>query len=152
MLRNGQKLTSNNGRFTLHMKTDGNLVVYSGGTPIWASRTNNKGCQPFRLVMQGDNNLCVYDGTGICTWASQTLGCGRPGAWVTMQVWVTGQMLSWWYLVILIDIFPTNRMMAILSYMMEMERLGLSGAPEQMAGKKHPRLGKVKGINCKRDS
>ena len=86
VIGNGQMLKSGNGRFILHMQKDGNLVVYAGSTPIWASRTNNKGCQPFRLEMQKDNNLCIYDGTGQCTWASQTQGCGKAGAWVEMQV------------------------------------------------------------------
>ena len=86
VLKNGQMLRSGNGRFTLCMQEDGNLVVYSGSTPIWASRTDSKGCQPFRLVMQEDSNLCIYDGTGHCTWASDTWKCGKAGAWVTMQV------------------------------------------------------------------
>ena len=85
-LGNGQMLTSSNGRFALCMETDGNLVVYSGSKPIWASRTNHTGGQPFRLVMQEDNNLCVYDESGACTWDSQTSQCGKAGAWVTMQV------------------------------------------------------------------
>ena len=85
LLRNGQMLRSGNGRFTLCMQKDGNLVVYSGSTPIWASRTDSKGCQPFRLVMQEDSNLCIYDGTGRCTWASNTWRAGHAGAWVTMQ-------------------------------------------------------------------
>ena len=87
VLKHGQWLRSGNGRFTLCMQPDGNLVVYSGGNPIWASRTEHKGCQPFRLVMQEDSNLCIYDGTGRCTWASDTWKCGKAGAWVTMQVW-----------------------------------------------------------------
>ena len=86
MIGNGQLLKSSNGRFMMRMQKDGNLVVYSGSNPIWASRTENKGCQPFRLEMQHDSNLCIYDGTGRCTWASQTHGCGRAGAWVEMQV------------------------------------------------------------------
>ena len=85
-LGNGLMLKSSNGRFTLRMQEDGNLVVYSGGTPIWASRTEGKGCQPFRLAMQEDNNLCIYDGTGRCTWASDTWRCRKAGAWVIMQV------------------------------------------------------------------
>ena len=85
-IENGQRLKSDNGRFKMRMQNDGNLVVYAGSTPIWASRTQHKGCQPFRLEMQHDSNLCIYDGTGRCTWASQTHGCGRAGAWVEMQV------------------------------------------------------------------
>ena len=86
VLKNDLKLMSPNGRFTLCMQKDGNLVVYSGSSPIWSSRTNGKGCQPFRLVMQEDNNLCIYDGSGHCTWSSNTCNRGKAGAWVTMQV------------------------------------------------------------------
>ena len=38
VLRNGQMVMSRNRRFTLCMQEDGNLVVYSRSTPIWASR------------------------------------------------------------------------------------------------------------------
>ena len=40
-------------------------------------------------------------------------------------------------------------MMVIVSSMMEMERVVLSGAPEQMAGRKHLSIGKAKGTSCK---
>ena len=70
MIENGQMLRSSNGKFTLCMQEDGNLVVYRDSSPIWASRTHNKGCKPFRLEMQKDNNLCIYDGTGERTWAA----------------------------------------------------------------------------------
>ena len=33
------RLTSGNGRFTLMMQDDGNLVAYDGGTPYWATNT-----------------------------------------------------------------------------------------------------------------
>ena len=87
----GQELKSSNGKYTLRMQEDGNLVVYQqlhancgNNIPIWESRTNNKGVEPFRLEMQSDNNLCIY-GKGKRTWASQTRH-GKPGAWVTLQV------------------------------------------------------------------
>ena len=67
---NGQMLRSGNGKYTLRMQIDGNLVVYAGSTLIWESGTGNKGCQPFQLKMQWDNNLCIYDGTGERTWAA----------------------------------------------------------------------------------
>ena len=89
-LENGQKLTSGNGKFTLCMQSDANLVLYSGGTPIWSSRTHGKGLPPYRLVMKEDGNLCIYDGSevlgyGRCTWASGTIKTGKPAVWATMQ-------------------------------------------------------------------
>jgi len=40
--------------------------------PTWASNTNGKGTAPYKLVMQDDRNLCVYDRYNNCTWASNT--------------------------------------------------------------------------------
>jgi len=54
------------------MQMDGNLVLYTGQTPLWASNTNGKGQGPYTFVVQGDNNLCVYGGQGGCVWASNS--------------------------------------------------------------------------------
>ena len=62
-LKNGEKLTSDNGQFTLCMQSDGNLVLYSGDNPLWESRTQGKGHPPYRLVMQENSNLCIYYGS-----------------------------------------------------------------------------------------
>ena len=89
VLGDGQELKSDNGKYTLRMNRDGNLVVYLKGNPdhlIWASRTDNKGSHPHHLKLEMDNNLCIYDGKGKCTWASQTNLPRRQGAWVTLQV------------------------------------------------------------------
>ena len=80
VIENGQMLRSSNGKFTLCMQRDGNLVVYKGSTPLWVSGTHNSGCEPFRLEMKKDNNLCIYDKNGKCTWESQTQGLGGAGA------------------------------------------------------------------------
>ena len=84
-LENGQKLTSHSGQFAMVMQSDGNLVLYSGGNPIWSSRTYGKGLSPYRLVMQEDSNLRIYDVSGRCTWTSGTPRAGKPGALATMQ-------------------------------------------------------------------
>merc|ERR1712117_65152 len=62
-LKNGEKLTSDNGQFTLCMQSDGNLVLYSGDNPLWESRTQGKAHPPYRLVMQENSNLCIYYGS-----------------------------------------------------------------------------------------
>ena len=62
-LGNGEKLTSDNGQFTLCMQSDGNLVLYSGDNPLWESRTRGMGHPPYRLVMQENSNLCIYYGS-----------------------------------------------------------------------------------------
>ena len=87
VLENGRMLRSINGKFTLHMQMDGNLVVKEGNTPIRDSKTKNRGHQPFKLKMQEDNNLCIYDWTDTCTWASQTSGPGKAGAWAILKVY-----------------------------------------------------------------
>ncbi|MCM3172297.1 MULTISPECIES: hypothetical protein [unclassified Paenibacillus] len=39
-LTQGQSLTSNDGRFTLIMQTDGNLVLYKQGKSLWSTKTS----------------------------------------------------------------------------------------------------------------
>jgi len=82
-------LRSKNGRFTLHMQGDGNLVVYTksqnGFKPKWASNTSGKGNRPFKVVMQSDGNLVIYDRGGIPTWATSTSGKGKGPYILSMQ-------------------------------------------------------------------
>ena len=65
-------LTSSDGRYTLWMQGDGNLVLYGpSGRAQWA---NHRFSSSF-VVMQGDGNLVTYGGSGA-TWASNTWGSG----------------------------------------------------------------------------
>ena len=51
----GGTITSANGRYTFVYQGDGNLVLYEGGNPLWASNTWG---QPVGVcIMQGDGNL-----------------------------------------------------------------------------------------------
>ena len=91
-LLGGQELTSKSMEYKLCVQTDGNVVVYKltygidvQQTHIWASQTHRKGPGPYRLVMQEDNHLCLYDGRGECTWASGTYGKGRGKTFAMMQ-------------------------------------------------------------------
>lgn len=66
----------------LAVQGDGNVVLYSGSTPVWsAPNTLNHGTRT--LVMQGDGNLVAYDGNWLALWASGT--GGNPGAWLAIQ-------------------------------------------------------------------
>jgi len=38
-----------------------NLVRYAGAGPSWASNTPGQGTAPYRLIMQNDGNLVLYD-------------------------------------------------------------------------------------------
>jgi len=84
-LENMQELKSANGKFRLCMHHNGNLVLYSAQEPIWSSRTQNKGQPPFRLIMQQDNQLCIYDSSGSPTWTSQTRAEGAIGGWARLR-------------------------------------------------------------------
>jgi len=77
----GQRVSSCDGRFALVMQTDGNLVLYQGRTPLWAS--NTWGTPGFVAVMQGDGNPVVYDRTARPQWAAGTWG--HAGAWLAVQ-------------------------------------------------------------------
>eukprot|EP01022_Parablepharisma_sp_SALTPOND_P033226 TRINITY_DN88324_c0_g1_i1.p1 TRINITY_DN88324_c0_g1~~TRINITY_DN88324_c0_g1_i1.p1 ORF type:complete len:331 (-),score=-3.12 TRINITY_DN88324_c0_g1_i1:127-1011(-) len=102
-LNMGDRLESTNKIYFLTMQDDGNLVVYfdhmadcldaginfvyerpdSCAYPpkaLWASGTNGKGTSPYRMVMQKDGNLVIYDAHNNPTWASNTYkkGSGSP--------------------------------------------------------------------------
>ena len=83
----------------LTVQIDGNVVRYSGvprtlgnascgacpgGTcpcsPTWSSGTSNQGSVngPFRLVMQNDGNLVLYNNADNAPWAAGTLQAGYP--------------------------------------------------------------------------
>jgi hypothetical protein len=100
-LDRGQWLASSDGRYKLHMQTDGNLVLYNAaGTAIWATnrtgshlKLHSGGCLAEvdyalswiwtaanscnsganRLVVQSDGNLVLYSPTRA-VWASNTVG------------------------------------------------------------------------------
>ncbi|HWC47779.1 MAG TPA: CHAP domain-containing protein [Solirubrobacterales bacterium] len=76
----GMQLLSPDGVYRLIMQGDGNLVLYKGGTALWATGTDgNPGA---RAVMQGDGNFVVYVG-GIAKWNSHTNGFN--GAYLALQ-------------------------------------------------------------------
>ncbi|XP_034003715.1 lectin-like [Trematomus bernacchii] len=70
-LRKGDSLVSNNGRFKAVFQEDGNFVVY-GWTPVWASDTY--GSDAFRLIMQNDCNLVIYNNGGKALWDTRSNG------------------------------------------------------------------------------
>jgi hypothetical protein len=76
-----QSLASCNGGYTLIMQGDGNLVLYQGGTALWASNTAGSGAD--EAIMQGDGNLVLYTSSGTPVWASNT--AGNTGAYLDEQ-------------------------------------------------------------------
>ncbi|HEU0141057.1 MAG TPA: hypothetical protein VFQ79_15145 [Bryobacteraceae bacterium] len=59
-LAQNEMLVSNNGKYEARMQLDGNFVIYSQDTPIWATQTHGQERAPYRLAMQPDGNLVVY--------------------------------------------------------------------------------------------
>jgi hypothetical protein len=80
-LATGQSLASCNGEYTLDMQGDGNLVLYQGGTALWASNTSGSAAD--EAIMQGDGNLVLYTSAGSAVWASGT--AGNAGADLVVQ-------------------------------------------------------------------
>jgi hypothetical protein len=80
VLKRGEKLISQNGRFTLWMQVDGNLVLYDGvpsvATAYWATNTSGRppGQIPIRATMQTDGHLVLYDEANQAVWGSGVWG------------------------------------------------------------------------------
>ena len=83
VLGTDQTMPSCDGRFRLTMQLDGNLVLYQGSTPIWASNTYGSGGGN-RAVMQQDGNFVVYTSDGRAVWASSS-SFGYNGATLSVQ-------------------------------------------------------------------
>jgi hypothetical protein len=69
------------GQYTFVYQGDGNLVLYRGGAPLWASGTD--GTPVGDCVMQDDGNLVIYAPGGQPLWASNT--DGNPGSHLVVQ-------------------------------------------------------------------
>lgn len=78
----GYVLTSLDGRYTLNMQSDGNLVLRDpSGRAVWASGTSgNTGAD---AEMQNDGNFVIYKPGHIAIWATNT--AGNSGARLVMQ-------------------------------------------------------------------
>ncbi|MFH7243031.1 MAG: hypothetical protein ACHWZW_09300 [Spirulina sp.] len=86
-LENGSYLKSENGRFTLIMQDDSNLVIYEDGNrPVWASGSQIIadaegrpifGQGPFEARMQSDGNFVVYNESNRPIWETNTDGRGQ---------------------------------------------------------------------------
>ncbi len=76
-----QSLASCNGDYSLIMQGDGNLVLYQGSTPLWASNTVGSGAD--EAILQGDGNFVLYTSSGTPVWASNT--AGNSGAYLQVQ-------------------------------------------------------------------
>ena len=76
----GQQLTSADGRLTLKAQQDGDLVLWFGSTPLWASATANGKSLYLRLESSGVTTL--VDARGVTLWATPAAGAN---ATLTLQ-------------------------------------------------------------------
>ena len=72
LLSAGASVSSPDKRYMLVMQGDGNLVLYQGSHPLWASKTVGKGGT--MAAMQTDGNLVIYNNDYGPVWASRTPG------------------------------------------------------------------------------
>jgi len=81
-LFDGQSLVSDNGRFSLDMQADGNLVLYGAGLVLWDSGTVHDA--PDYAILQGDGNFVIYKGLRPL-WSSGTDQATRGLYTLTVQ-------------------------------------------------------------------
>src|SRR5688572_10753741 len=85
------KLTSPNGRFTLWMQPDSNLVLYDGTIDVshayWATGTNDLSARqrPTHFDMQVDAHAVLYDNTMTPRWSSGTWGLAFSSPYLALQ-------------------------------------------------------------------
>jgi hypothetical protein len=81
-LFDGQSLVSPNGKFTLDMQGDGNLVLYGAGLVLWDSGTVHDAGD--YATMQSDGNFVIYK-AGAAIWSSVTDQTARGVYTLTVQ-------------------------------------------------------------------
>jgi hypothetical protein len=73
-LKINDSVTSLNGRVTLILQGDGNLVIYRTGDGPLLNVSNTSGKPVTHVIMQGDGNLVCYDDAGTAYWSTNTWG------------------------------------------------------------------------------
>ena len=84
-LYEGQEVISENKRYRLKLHYNGSLVFYDGARVKWESGTS-EGEGPFRLDMQGDSNLVLYECRG-----RPLNNCNRNAMWSTNTTAIQGR-------------------------------------------------------------
>ncbi len=74
-------VTSCDGRFSLVMQGDGNLVLYQGGRAIWSTGTPGRGGA--FATLQSDGNFVLYTRNSKALFSTRT--ANRPGAILAVQ-------------------------------------------------------------------
>jgi GH25 family lysozyme M1 (1,4-beta-N-acetylmuramidase) len=77
----GHTQSSCDGRFSLSMQEDGNLVLYEEGKALWATGTNQE--RGYEVIMQDDGNFVLHDIHDSVIWATHTNA--YPGSNIHVQ-------------------------------------------------------------------
>ncbi len=81
----GQKLISDNNKYSLVYQTDGNVVIMNGSTPIWACNAYDKIAGGGKLCMQNDGNLVAYKPNNTPHWETATYNKGGTPPYVVIM-------------------------------------------------------------------
>jgi len=78
----GCQLVSTNDAYFLSVQPDGNLALYVSNhfvpdNIIWSSKTSGKGSAPYRLTVQADCNVVLFDKANTAIWSSNTNFAGK---------------------------------------------------------------------------
>jgi hypothetical protein len=87
-----QSIRSAKNEFYARLQSDGNFVLYRSSVfepynALWSTDTYNLSVpKPFKLTMQTDGNLVLYDVNGHAVWASDTQNSGDAPRRLVMQL------------------------------------------------------------------
>ena len=76
----GQALVSCDGRYTMAMQGDGNLVIYETGKPIWWTGTVNQPAA--QVLLRADGNFVLYARDASVLWQSASKTANDVAAWL----------------------------------------------------------------------
>lgn len=92
VLKEGEYLVSENKAYYAIIQADGNFVLYVSNhfcpeNALWHLKISNKPpfVGPYRLTMQSDGNLVVYDVHNRAVWNTATTGTGKEPHRLIMQ-------------------------------------------------------------------
>ena len=83
VMRGGDRVVSQNGRYVFVYQGDGNLVLYGDGSPLWHSATH--GTVPGYVMLQHDGNFVLYDASQRPLWQTGGATIGHTDAWLLVQ-------------------------------------------------------------------
>ena len=73
-LRRGEEIRSKNGKYSMAMLEDGNVILDFNGFPVRTTQTTDSG---FRMKMETNGNCVIYDEDGRSIWETRTANNGN---------------------------------------------------------------------------